>query len=419
MSLLLLPNNINWQDKRLSHISIDDAKLVVSILYQITLSKKKLEEDDKYWFEIEISSQKWIKLLGKFYNVVLTALQDANIIGRSKFYRISTENQTGKSKSHWLCEPYRNVEVEKRTICEISYANERRFRTFEHNIFLSQYNAIEKTTQIPFSVYDKLRKNVQKNLIIEIEDFEIERLKHIPTKKGNIEQRLGIIDENIIYMYKNKITPNVSIGVEGQRFFSPLTQIYRMVRPYFRTAKNEHLIEHDIVSSQPIFVWTGCVSTYGNTNDTDLWKSYLENGTLYEYFMKELNIHNRDFFKSAFWFKALYGPVKRNNKLWIIITKTFPTIAKYMLTMKSGYTTNKELYKKFVIDAQIRESTFVLGCVCRNLFSEHRDIPLYTIHDSILTTKEYSQDVIQMLISEFGKLNIRPMIKTKVYEDMI
>jgi hypothetical protein len=64
--------------------------------------------------------------------------------------------------------------------------------------------------------------------------------------------------------------------------------------------------------------------------------------------------------------------------------KLFPTVARIILLLK--HYRNNDL--AFLL--QSIEATFILEKICGSLSKEYPDIPLYTIHDGIITTEEYA-----------------------------
>lgn len=429
MKHILLPKGIDWDDERFSNIDINKAKLVISLLYIITLLKHNNSEEEDW--TIPVSRQKWRKLVGDEYLDILQVLIDMKIMGRGTHYKVSTEKERGECKKHWLEEHYRTC---PNVVVPIEESYYKTFRQFDYENFLASYQVIRKDCGIPFSIYDNLRKCVQKRLSIEISDDELAELRKKEVPRGNKIQRLGTSDENFITMVKQKIPCCCSIGEDGYRFFSGITQVFRFVRPYLM-GDGEHLYEIDITSSQPVFLYLLALKEMGDSADLKKWKEQLENGTLYDDWMSALGYTDRGLFKSQVLFETLYGPnllkdrwykklnketgikewVKKDSGLFTLIRTTYPTIWAFMMKIKNNYSLQKSQYRLLVLACQRAESQFMLGSVIKNLYQNRRNICLFSIHDSIICKKGDLQCVLDMMITEFGKLGILPMLKINDY----
>jgi hypothetical protein len=61
------------------------------------------------------------------------------------------------------------------------------------------------------------------------------------------------------------------------------------------------------------------------------------------------------------------------------------------------------------------ESAAVINRICRRLMTEHPTAPVFTIHDSVLTTANYQDDVVRTMREEVGKLGQSPGMHLEVY----
>jgi hypothetical protein len=60
---------------------------------------------------------------------------------------------------------------------------------------------------------------------------------------------------------------------------------------------------------------------------------------------------------------------------------------------------------------QREEAKFMLHTVCRRLFTYHKEVPVFTIHDSIMTTEEHVPLVRRIISEEFHRLGLHPTLK--------
>jgi hypothetical protein len=88
----------------------------------------------------------------------------------------------------------------------------------------------------------------------------------------------------------------------------------------------------------------------------------------------------------------------------------FPNVFRYIEISK------KRDYKKFPISLQKTESDMVLRTICKKILAEKPNIPLFTIHDSILSTREYIPYITTIMNEEiFKKYSILPNLKIESY----
>lgn len=89
--------------------------------------------------------------------------------------------------------------------------------------------------------------------------------------------------------------------------------------------------------------------------------------------------------------------------------KLFPSEAEVIELLKS------RSYKDFSVLLQKIESTILLGHVCKEIFNTDSNIPMYTIHDGILTTKENADQVEGIIRSTYKNLmGVEPELSKEV-----
>jgi hypothetical protein len=85
-------------------------------------------------------------------------------------------------------------------------------------------------------------------------------------------------------------------------------------------------------------------------------------------------------------FFTLFFTKPRNNKKGIPkFKKQYPGVHKIISAIKES--SSEENY--FPVLLQSLESYYILEVVCKSIQKRHRNIPLFTKHDSIYTTEEY------------------------------
>ena len=65
------------------------------------------------------------------------------------------------------------------------------------------------------------------------------------------------------------------------------------------------------------------------------------------------------------------------------------------------------------------ESGFVLNTVCRRLMKEMPEVPVFTIHDSVLTTPSHADDVLRIFRQEFRSVGLSPRFHVTDYGNRV
>jgi hypothetical protein len=166
-------------------------------------------------------------------------------------------------------------------------------------------------------------------------------------------------------------------------------------------------------------------------SDFDLFKMLLVNGGLYEYMSKKFfkkfpddckvvsNIkkHNkhRDIGFSfsrrenikQFMLLIMYSSNKFNNEAISYFNNLFPSVGEFLKIAKKNR--NK---KDFPVALQRIESEMVINNACNKITLTHTEIPIFTLHDSIITTEGHENTVKKILNDEIVKyIGLEPNLK--------
>jgi len=114
----------------------------------------------------------------------------------------------------------------------------------------------------------------------------------------------------------------------------------------------------------------------------------------------------RSEFKQMFFTDVFFGRNQARTPLTELFQREFPTVFQFIKEQKETD------YRALAQDMQRAESKFVIDCVCRRLMEHHQDIPVGTVHDSILTTKEHAATVKRIMEEEFQRMGIKATIRT-------
>jgi hypothetical protein len=133
------------------------------------------------------------------------------------------------------------------------------------------------------------------------------------------------------------------------------------------------------------------------------------NGEFYEAFMVD-GRWTRDELKPRV-FQIIYGHkgVMQNAELSRTFEAIFPTAYGMLLKLKA-----EKGHKWVGTELQRRESGVIIKGVCNRLRVEHPDVPVVTVHDSLMTTEEHLELVQELLRREFGRFPMLPRFRVKV-----
>lgn len=125
-----------------------------------------------------------------------------------------------------------------------------------------------------------------------------------------------------------------------------------------------------------------------------------ESGELYETLMDDAEIPVRRWAKEAL-FEVLYGRNRSRSQMKQSFAYVFPTVYETVKQLK------RKDHRRLSHMLQNLESTVVINRVCRRLMEE-RVSPVFTIHDSILTTEANVECVLTNFNDVFTSLGISP-----------
>lgn len=258
----------------------------------------------------------------------------------------------------------------------------------------------------------------------------------------------------------------ISIDDSGGRLYSPITGLPSLFRN-FLTYKGEELVGFDIKNSQPLHFLTMLKKEFWksytpgltlNRLDQVLWKylqeerdysttimfqessetqyskglynntfkKLVQNGKLYEFicfkfFNKHLTKGGIDQFntraktKDGFMHMMYHNPKELYSKAKAVFAdfeNLFPVEASVMKLMK------KRKHRDFPVILQKIEAQMLLHRVAKKVYDVNPDIPLFTIHDSILTTKKYASILKSILDKEYQiLLGFIPKFEKTVYSE--
>ncbi len=132
-----------------------------------------------------------------------------------------------------------------------------------------------------------------------------------------------------------------------------------------------------------------------------------QSGRLYESLMTAGA--DRSTFKRRLFCDVFFGADRHPSAVRNAFAELFPTVAKVIAELKSQH------YQRLAWLMQHKESSLFIGRACRRLMAERPNMPLVTVHDSIVTTDEHIGYVRAVLLDEFAKLGVRPAFTSEAW----
>jgi hypothetical protein len=141
--------------------------------------------------------------------------------------------------------------------------------------------------------------------------------------------------------------------------------------------------------------------------DLDRYLGLCEEGQLYEYLMEPGEERSR--LKTRLFTDVYFGKPCYRSPLKQRFEREFPTIAWMLRSLK------QEDFRQVAWLMQSYESTLFIAIICQRIMMERPQLPIFTIHDSILTVPEGVEYVRDVMLEEFARLGIVPALKQELY----
>ena len=168
------------------------------------------------------------------------------------------------------------------------------------------------------------------------------------------------------------------------------------------------IVNHDNTLRQENF-------SYGMTDnwadDVKEFVEHCERGVLYDDLMKRLNIppRRRDSFKRLFFSQVFFGKIKTTGRVSELFARDFPNVFKAIKDLK------RKDYRQLAYLLQAHESKIMIDVICRRILDELPGTVIATIHDSIMTPPDKAEVVKMIMMREFQRFGLNPMIRLEPY----
>ncbi len=136
-----------------------------------------------------------------------------------------------------------------------------------------------------------------------------------------------------------------------------------------------------------------------------------ERGVLYDDLMRRLGIpaQRRKGFKRLFFSQVFFGKVKTTGRVRELFARDFPNVYKAINDLK------RKDYRQLAYLLQAHESKLMIDIICRRILAELPGTFIATIHDSIMTTPDKADGVKTIMMREFQRFGLNPMISLEAY----
>ncbi|MCP2037335.1 hypothetical protein [Chryseobacterium sp. HSC-36S06] len=236
----------------------------------------------------------------------------------------------------------------------------------------------------------------------------------------------------------------VSVDRTAGRLHSPLTGLKKELRNTL-SYKGKKLVSIDISNSQPYLATVffekevfnrnnmgvrlkqydaqlnynmSPVAKGENRQDLKMYIDAVSSGQFYERFQQELeklnlipdDIDNRRDYVKRIMFAAFFSPNYHSNfvKEIKVFQKAFPSVAAIFSFIK------KKQHRVLACTLQNLEADIILNDICGYLTENHPEVPLFTIHDSIATTEDYTDlayEIMQKILTE--RIGVPPTLSVE------
>ena len=134
-------------------------------------------------------------------------------------------------------------------------------------------------------------------------------------------------------------------------------------------------------------------------------------GILYDDLMRRLGIpaQRRKGFKRLFFSQVFFGKIKTTGRVRELFARDFPTVYKAINDLK------RKDYRQLAYLLQAHESKIMIDIICRRILDELPGTFIATIHDSIMTTPDKADEVKAIMVREFQRFGLNPMIRLEAY----
>jgi len=176
------------------------------------------------------------------------------------------------------------------------------------------------------------------------------------------------------------------------RMHTNFTILKSFIRKNCLLLDGEKTCEFDIPNSQPLFLSKLILNSetrWVNDDEFELFTGLLKNGNFYQYLLDNFGLASINNAKEIT-YKVFFGKNHHNSKSDKMFVSLFPTIHHFIKLYKEEHGD----YRVLAYSLQKMESDFIFKNVISKIMSIDENIPLVTVHDSIITNYS-NRDIVK------------------------
>lgn len=275
-----------------------------------------------------------------------------------------------------------------------NYSSGRHSKIYKLTDNVKENKFITTSVKVPQKIQNKI--NLYNTNTPKIENY-------IKDKLINDLHKINIDYDNANYWIENNITDEKPLLVNSAnilkihkkdlyysfdkfgRFHTNFTNLKKHIRENYLTINGNKLKEIDIVNSQPFFLYI-LMKKEGFTN-FDNFDSDVMNGVIYDKIMQQYNLKRKEVKVNIY--SVLFGRNMTKRKWDNIFNNLYPNVYKWITEYKKKH----KNYKIIAQTLQSIEADFIFNNVIPQVIAYNKNIPLLTVHDSVIVPDIYYEDV--------------------------
>ncbi len=426
------PNKIrNFNRDKLIHL--------INLLSEIPANRERFESHDGF---ISLNAKMLRKHLGKNYKEYLNYLIESGVIETDNRYIVGEKSKGYRFTDKYLCEVEeieivtytlvrsikKETKIEKTTVNTYPYL----VRWFDDRLEIdyqsaSQYIQKNKSQLIdsedynPYQVYNSTYINLNRfadhHYFIKVDDTGNRFHSNFTNLKKEFRQFICYDKEGLVAVDISNSQPYLSMILFNPEFYSKTSEfnIYTLDPNSFTSFSSSYPTGYYF--SPPPMMYKSLKNK--EKQDVIHFKKLVKNGELYEYFGRKLEHElgqekisieevKKILFKVFYSSNRYIGQAEAKPKR--IFKKLFPNIYDVYSEIK------RRKKNSLAILLQRIESHLILDIICKRIAMEKPNLPIYTIHDCIVTTLGNEHYVCEVMEAELTKhIGISPKLKKEYW----
>lgn len=366
----------------------------VSSIYYLSSWTKQFKNDEYVPINYKVITNTISK---KYYSEIKNNLIAWGVIESDNSYQVG-EKSTGYKLTEKYLQDMKRLKIQDETINE-------KLNDFHNDNF-------KKINMLPFA-YRYLGQQLNRLVIDEKKAIELNDSRYYQAFiKGENKKHSC----NYFAISSFACNDLRHIVCKYNRFHSNLTNMNKLFRN-FLTVDGETLISLDVKNSQPMFFYLHIKGIKQiNEAEKQAYKSLVETGDFYYYFLRSLGIpetvENKNKFKTQILVGIFFDEIRTfTNRYQKVFKKDFPTISQYIKKFKQK--DFSELPKML----QKLEAKYIIEYIVQK-FGETTGFEfIATIHDSIIVKEKYKDVALQIINDIFFKAGINPEMDNEVWNN--